>query len=278
LIWAYRKRSPTVVGLYVPLIGWWVILQPVVWHASANVVYFLGAVGALFLGIAQAHRAGNPMGAPYRLYGVLLTAGVLSVLSFADVIRELLRNGQNVLESGSSITIPNVAVGAIIGLAGISTIVLADAIAFRRRAGGAAGFTSIDFDGLWRRQWLSVLLMVLTAALCFWIGLFGSHGGLRASHGEFDPWSVAVLVPTIASNAALILFAIWLIRVGLRDDHGRLFAAGVFVFLLWAVFRYIDLFAGVGGMLGASLMFFLCGAALFGMARFWAHRKAIGHV
>ena len=39
-------------------------------------------------------------------------------------------------------------------------------------------------------------------------------------------------------------------------DRGRLFAAGVFVFLLWAVFRYIDLFAGVGGMLGASLMFF----------------------
>jgi hypothetical protein len=47
--------------------------------------------------------------------------------------------------------------------------------------------------------------------------------------------------------------------------------------LLWAVFRYADLFTGVGGMLGASLMFFLCGAALFGMARFWAHRKELGH-
>jgi len=44
------------------------------------------------------------------------------------------------------------------------------------------------------------------------------------------------------------------------------------------VLRYVDLFAEVGGMLGASVMFFLCGAVLFGVARFWAHRKEIAHV
>jgi uncharacterized membrane protein len=279
LIWAYRKRSPAVVGLYVPLISWWVILQPIVWHANANVIYFLGAAGALFLAIAQSHRAGNPMAAPYRLYGVLLTAGVLSVLSFADVIRELLRDSHNVLNGGSSIVMSNAAAGAFIGLAGIGAIVLADAIGFRRTAGSATGFVSIDLEGMLRRQWLTLLLMVLMAALCFWIGVFGTHSTLPASLGtESDLWSAAVLLPTVVTNAALVLFAIWLIRVGLRDDHGKLFAAGVIVFLLWAVFRYVDLFAGIGGMLGASLMFFLCGAALFGMARFWAHRKEIGHV
>ena len=94
---------------------------------------------------------------------------------------------------------------------------------------------------------------------------------------QLDHWTAPVLVPVIAMNIAMIGFAIWLIRTGLRDDRGRLFAAGVLFLLLWAVFRYIDLFAGVGGMLGASLMFFACGAALFGMARFWSHRKEMVH-
>jgi hypothetical protein len=94
---------------------------------------------------------------------------------------------------------------------------------------------------------------------------------------DLERWTAAVILPTIATNIALIVFAIWLIRAGLREDRGTLFAAGVSVFLSWAVFRYADLFTGVGGMLGASLMFFLCGAALFGMARFWAHRKELGH-
>jgi uncharacterized membrane-anchored protein len=49
----------------------------------------------------------------------------------------------------------------------------------------------------------------------------------------------------------------------------------VLYFLFWAVLRYADLFSGVGGMLGAALMFLLCGIGLFAVARFWVHRKAI---
>ena len=72
--------------------------------------------------------------------------------------------------------------------------------------------------------------------------------------------------PTIVANLAMLTLAIWLMHVGLRDEQGLVFAAGVGYFLLWSVVRYVDLFAKVGGMLGAAGMFFLCGLTLFGLS------------
>jgi hypothetical protein len=206
---------------------------------------------------------------PYRICGVLLTAGLLSVLSFGDVIRELLR--QTPPDLGTSLL-----AGALIAVVGIGAILLADGFVFKRKGAGA---NDSRFVGIVQRQWFTIALMLLMAGLCIWVGEFGAH----ASHADrfgtgLDRWTAAVAMPTIAINGALIAFAIWLIRAGLREDLGRLFGAGVLLFLLWAVFRYIDLFAGIGGMLGASLLFFLCGAALFGMARFWTQRREASHV
>ncbi len=85
------------------------------------------------------------------------------------------------------------------------------------------------------------------------------------------------LLPTIVANAAMILLAFWLMGVGLREDRGRPFAAGVLYFLIWSVARYVDLFGDFGGMLGAALMFFLCGGALFGVAFYWRNRRQKQH-
>ena len=90
--------------------------------------------------------------------------------------------------------------------------------------------------------------------------------------------SPQVLVPVAAVNILMIVLALWLMRLGLREDRTDLFAAGVLYFLLWTILRYCDLFGGAGGMLGASLMFLLCGLGLFAIARFWQHRKEIGNV
>jgi hypothetical protein len=271
LLWAYRKRSPATVGLYVPLLAWWVVLQPIAWHSDVNVVYFIGAAGALFLAIAECHRTGSRMAEPYRLYGVLLTGGVLSVLSFGDFIRELLRQ----TPPG---TTASALAGTLIATVGFGAIALADWLAFKPGEAATTGSDGVLFLRVWRRQWLAAALMLLMAALCVWVGFFGMAASANHFYGgDLERWTAAVILPTIATNIALIVFAIWLIRAGLREDRGTLFAAGVSVFLSWAVFRYADLFTGVGGMLGASLMFFLCGAALFGMARFWAHRKELGH-
>jgi hypothetical protein len=82
------------------------------------------------------------------------------------------------------------------------------------------------------------------------------------------------LVCTIAANIAMVAVALWLIRFGLKDRSPP-FAAGVVHLLLWAVFRYVDLFGAVGGMLGASLLFFLSGGALMAVAMYWRNRKAV---
>jgi hypothetical protein len=121
------------------------------------------------------------------------------------------------------------------------------------------------------KQWLPVALVLLMIGLSFWHAVF-------AVPGRLDEWSPAVLLPTVLANAAVIVLALWLMRIGLREDRGRPFAAGVIYFVTWAVVRYIDLFGGVGGMLGASLMFFVCGAGLFGVAIYWRRRKEVRDV
>jgi hypothetical protein len=109
-----------------------------------------------------------------------------------------------------------------------------------------------------RRQWLPIGVILLMALLAIW----------RAFTSSAEP-----LVPTVVSNVVMVVLALWLIQVGLRDDRGLPFGAGVLYFLLWTILRYIDLFGDFGGMLGAAMMFFLCGGTLFGVAWYWRHRK-----
>ena len=71
----------------------------------------------------------------------------------------------------------------------------------------------------------------------------------------------------------MVALAFWLIRLGLSQDRGWPFTAGVLYFLLWTVLRYIDLFGNFGGMLGAAGLFFLCGVALFLVAQYWRNRR-----
>jgi hypothetical protein len=103
------------------------------------------------------------------------------------------------------------------------------------------------------------------------VGLLGLFAVLAA----WGPTAKDAWIPTLAANAALLALSLWLIRLGLTEDRGRPFSAGVALLLLWAVLRYTDLFGAVGGMLGASLMFFLCGGGLFGVALYWRNRKKV---
>ena len=83
------------------------------------------------------------------------------------------------------------------------------------------------------------------------------------------------LLATVLVNVAMVAGAFWLMQTGLREDRGRPFSAGVLYFLLWAVLRYVDLFGGAGGMVGAAMMFFGCGAILFAVGRYWQGRKEV---
>ena len=127
-----------------------------------------------------------------------------------------------------------------------------------------------------RRQWLPVAgLILLMAGLCLWSGFFGGRSP-STSYGYgsgLDRWSPVILLPTLAVNAVILAFAGWLIHVGLREDRGTTFAGGVLLILLSGHLPLRGPVLGVGGMPNDLLMFFLCGAALFCMSRFWVKVK-----
>lgn len=249
LVWAYRKRSERAVALYVPLLAWWVVLQPFAWRLEANPVYFIGAVGGLLLLAAEAHRDGSVMAIPYRFYGASMVAGALVPMSYYEFNTWSRSGRSDVGLQALYLTCATVVLaGAVVGVVAV----------VRRRTRREALPPAAEVREIARRQWLPCGMIVVMAALGFWNALTSE-----------------VILPTLVANAAMIILASWLVQVGLREDRGRPFAAGVAYFLLWAVLRYIDLFGAFGGMLGAALVFFLCGGALFGVAIYWRNRKAV---
>lgn len=247
LVWAYRKQSVMTVGMYVPLLAWWVAIQPFAWHCSEGIVYFIGATGGLFLLIAQLHPDHSRFGIVFRFYGVLLAAGALIPLSFHDFNQEMSR-------STSAPVMAELVLGMAILV--LSFVVIIGAQAVRRVYSHDTAPMPDQLLSMLRRQWLPLGLIVAMAILPM-----------------TNEMLFTGLLPTVAANVAMIALAIWLMQIGLREDRGVPFAAGVVYFLLWTVFRYIDLFADFGGMLGAAMMFFLCGAGLFGVSLYWRYRK-----
>jgi hypothetical protein len=233
MVWAYRKQSVQTLSLYVPLLAWWTVLQVFAWQLGSNPFYFVGSVGALLLVVAESHAAGSRFSIPYRYYGSLLVGGVLVPLSFYELNQHL------VGEWASRVGPPTLL--AVLGLA----VVLAVHRTVPRGQAIPLGLAL-----------LMAVLPLLTA---------GCRGSSCAD--------AAALLPTILVNVAMVAGAFWLMQVGLQEDRGRPFGAGVLYFLLWAVLRYVDLFGDFGGMLGAALMFFMCGGALFAVARYWQGRK-----
>ncbi|MEN6406957.1 MAG: GDYXXLXY domain-containing protein [Thermoguttaceae bacterium] len=258
LIWAYRRRSLTTIAVYIPVLAWWALLQPAAWQWEVDPTVFVGLAGALLLSAAQLHRVGDRRAAPYRIYGILLAGGALVPLSFADDLINWLRRGTAAENCAAGLTI------AVIGAAAALGVVL-----FQQRNNADA---RRSFAGLLARQWFPLLLVAVLAGLCFWNGLFNQHG-VACRDYAVEKWTVQVLVPAVIVNLMMLVLALWLMRVGLREDRTGPFTVGVLYFVFWAVLRYVDLFSGVGGMLGAALMFLLCGVGLFAVARFWQRRK-----
>jgi hypothetical protein len=260
VFWAYRKGSAKALGLYVPLLAWWVILQPFAWRMQGNPVFFIGAVGGLLLLASEMHPGTSLMAVPYRFYGGLLSAGVLVPLSYFEFNKAF---GHQTFGS------PSAAIAGLeqlVAILVVSALTLGLVLAVRHGALGRAGEARdgripAELAELARRQWVPCSLIAVMAVLAAWKVLVA------------EP-----LLPSLLANAAMVGLALWLMQVGLRTDRGLAFGSGVAYFLFWAVLRYIDLFGDLGGMLGGALMFFLCGATLFGVALYWRRRKGVSLV
>jgi uncharacterized membrane protein len=256
LLWAYRKKQPMAVAIYVALLAWWVVLQPIAWKLPANPTFWIGAVGSLMLLVAALHPSRSQLGIPYRFYGVALVAGTLVPLSFHQFHEEVNRQ---------------FGLGVIGGIEQMILILILTAlaifVAFLLQRTTSAGLTRDrvsliqSVQEVFRRHWVPFAFL----ALFIFLAVYGS--------ATTEPW-----LPTILANVAMVGLSLALIRFGLMEDRGRPFAVGVGYLLFWAVLRYIDLFGAFGGMLGAALMFFLCGAAMLGVALYWRNRKAVSIV
>ena len=256
LVLAYRTHSFWRIALYVPLIAWWTMLQPLGWSWEGNPLYFIGAVGGLLLMAAEAHLHGSPLAVPYRAYGALLFAGVLLPMSFWEFNRWV--QGHESAWAVLGMTAAIIAVAA-------AAFSVAEWLRYHYLEQGQVA-ASQRIDDIIRRQWLPLALVAVMAGLSLW-SLLEANGGA----GAFE----VVWLPTLVANAAIVVLSLWLISVGLREDRGSPFAAGVAYFLIWTVVRYFDLFGELGGMLGASLLFFLCGCVLLGVVFFWRNRKKV---
>jgi hypothetical protein len=181
--------------------------------------------------------AGLP--AHYRFCGALLALGTLVPLSYYDMNKNLTNNAswrwggeQTVLERSFQ---PLAILALSVLVIGGSLLVI-----LRRREGDPR--LTRPVWAFFSRQWLPLGLVLLMTLLSIWVAVAS------------EP-----LLPTVLANLGMLDSAWWLIGVGLREDRGRPFAAGVLYFLLWAVLRYIDLFGGFGGMLGGGLCSFCAG-------------------
>lgn len=253
MLWAYRKNSARTVALYVPLLAWWVIMQPFAWWFEANPIYFIGCVGGLFLILAECHPEESPLAIPYRFFGASLMAGVLVPLSYYSY-------HSHMHPEGFKLAVLVEMAAALI----VSVLVVVAAAEIDRRAAILAEGRSVSLLRAIatenRRRWLPIGITLFMAFMAVY--------GIVVN----EP-----LLPTVLANAAMVVLAVWLMHLGLRENRGFPFSAAVLYFLLWVMLRYIDLFGDFGGMLGASAMFFLCGATLFGLAMYWRKRKVVRH-
>jgi len=244
LAWAYRRRVTPGVAIYAILLTWWVLVQPAAWRLDDAPVFWAGSVGALLLLIAECHPIRSDLAIPYRTLGVQLAGAVLLFLGFYSFDRDALDR--------RTIT-PVILETAVSVVAAVGLVLLAEWLERRRSVlPSPRGLAAAFLD---ERRRIPLGLVLLMAAMGLWNALVGAPLGLA-----------------IAANVAIPALALWLMSVGLREDRGRPFTAGVLYLLTWAVCRYIDLFGDFGGVLGAACMFFLCGAALFGVAQFWQRR------
>ena len=249
VLFAYRRKQAAALWLYVPLLAWWLSLQSYawdsVWNWNHNPLFFVAGVGGLLLIAAEAHPPRSNLAIPWRMYGVLLLGAMLIPLSFRDVHDVHWWNRDD----------PRV--GALLqAVVMLALTLIALAILARLKGRWSTGSELIKaLKATALRQYVPVTITLLMAFLSWWYSL------LR------EP-----ITPTILVNLAMLVFGVWLMMVGLQEDRGRPFAAGVLYFLLWTTIRYIDLFGDIGGMPGAAGFFFACGAFLFGMAWFWKSR------
>lgn len=255
LIWAYHRKSDKAIALYVPLFAWWVMLQAFAMGLGSRSIFWIGNVGAILILIAEAHRPRDPRGVPYRFWGVAMVSGILLAmgsLGFWQSITDW-QNAWNAEGTWNGLAVEIIASLVLLCLAAGLLFAFRGIGAFDLR--GSAG----ELDSA-RRRWFSIILVGSLMFMSIWSLIVPSP-------------ELASGLPIALANVVTLGMAMYLVKVGEQEERTRPFGAGILMFLLWALIRYIDLFGASGGMLGAALVFALCGGGLVVVGNFWSRKR-----
>ncbi|MFQ5579361.1 MAG: DUF2157 domain-containing protein [Nitrospiria bacterium] len=141
--------------------------------------------------------------------------------------------------------------------------------------------------GTFMHFWVVLICIVLGVSVYFadrhWAfseetgGVFKRHVSTLGFSGFFILTTFLVLSPPVENtpillqcitNLFLVFAGIWLIVRAVHDTLTHYYYLGIGLLILTASFRYFDL---IGDYLGASVLFLVCAAILFGAARYWRH-------
>jgi len=259
LLWSYRRGSKWGVNLYVTLLGWWIVVQAFswgqyVWHNDRAGLYFIAITAPILLVLAENHRRGSPFARPYHVVGGILTLAALVPMTFYDfhAYHSWWYYGARSYDALAAT------------LAVLCVIVVGAALLFLIRPWTAAEARRGSWDRLRelaQRHWAPLAVSLGSVAMAFWWLILPEE---------------LPLPPTLLGNALLVLLAVWLLMVGLREERGGLFAWGVCCLLVWAISRMVDVvdYSSEIAVFGAAALLLVCGGALFGLALLWRHRKS----
>ncbi len=266
-----ERYSP---AMYTILLLFWWALQGVGCGLGLYEAFHVAAVGLICLATASIFRQKNIAHSTLVRLGVLLILGGLIVPSFLTCWDELLYRNGWYLERRISVDQMVFYRFWTFLLPLIDALILCCLFRFGH---GKAGWG----ERIRGNRFITVFSLVL---FVLWIGVsFVSTFLFPGESRVFVPMDqlrtdALSLGGMLTVNAMILSLTIWLIQVGLKGNRGDRFWSGVIFFLIWAVIRYVDLFSGVGGMLGAAVIFLSCGLFMLGIVYIWARRGRKGEV
>jgi len=264
------KQNRFVATLYASLLCFWWILQGISCGLGPHLTFHIVAVGLICVAVSSLRPRGISEAALGRI-GVLLIFGGLTAPSFihywggllyANIWNDPRINHHHVAHLFWTFALPviNFAILPMIFCIGNRRINLWDTI----RHNKVVTATAISIFVLWIGSYS--------------VSLYTNPSGGRYYY-HYNSYNLFLNNPLalggmFAVNALIVVLTVWMILVGLKRERGDWFWSGVLFFLFWAIVRYVDLFSGIGGMLGAAAIFMFCGLFMLGVVYFWTTRPS----
>lgn len=248
-VWAYLKNCPKTMALHLIGFACWCLSLWIAWEFNSFSLPLLGALFALYWLAGMTIGIQGKLSTVCSQIGLIATWPLLCIFSFYDFQKEIIERSK--LEHIKGYAAFD---GSLFFLLGITILIVYSLTALSKR----------NFKSIYSKEMILAFAILTQLSLAPVISFFfGSN---------------FVFTMVLIANGLMLGYAAVMMDAGLKSNSSARFFLGVGSFLLWTIVRYFDLFGDFGGMLGASLLFFLSSIALIGLAFFWRKRKATFHV